>query len=106
MVEQGRRRCEGVDLRCVERRDFRVVGGVVQHKGGGVAVIVRRPQEAIPRGDPVPGGERSLTQFGHPARGALPGPVPTGLVTIGNPVGGGQHLAQVRADVVRETGRP
>jgi hypothetical protein len=71
VVEQGRRRCEGVDLRCVERRDFRVVGGVVQHKGGGVAVIVRRPQEAIPRGDPVPGGERSLTQFGHPARGAF-----------------------------------
>ena len=106
VVEQRARGGEGVDLGGVERRDFGVVGGVVEHKGRRVAVVVRRPQQVFPRGDPVPGGKGPLAQFGHPRRGGRPCPVPAGLVTIGDPGSGGQHLAEVGPEIVGEPGGP
>ena len=43
----------------------------------------------------MPGGQGALTQFGHPRRGGPPFPMPAALVTIVDPVCGGQRLAQM-----------
>ncbi|MCW2662651.1 MAG: hypothetical protein JWP83_3803 [Mycobacterium sp.] len=51
------------------------------------------------------GGNGALTQLGHPPRGRLPFPLPTGQVSILDPGRGGKHLAQIGPEVAGEPGR-
>ena len=106
VIQHCRGRREGVDLAGIQRCDFGVRGGIVEQKSRGVAVVVRRPQQVFPGGDPVPGGKGPLTQFGDSWGGGRPFPWPAGLVSIVDPGSGGQHLAEVGPEIVGEPGGP
>jgi hypothetical protein len=79
--------------------------GLSSRKSAAVRYVVRRPQQVFSGGDPAPGGKGALAQLGHPPRGRLPFPLPTGQVTILDPGRGGQHLAQIGPEVAGEPGR-